>query len=94
MIAKAALTPILVYLLGCGDASFRPAYPVHHDISVTVFWTGEAAGDANGHIPNLAGAWDDLWMQHFGGIDDPDGRDGWRPAGFIPEENPFYAALP
>ena len=27
-------------------------------------------------------------------IDDPDARDGCRPAGFEPQMNPFYVALP
>jgi hypothetical protein len=35
-----------------------------------------------------------MWMEDYGGIDDPDRRDGYRPLDFRPRENPFYAALP
>jgi len=33
-------------------------------------------------------------VEGFGGIDDPDNRNGYYPAGFTPDENPFYYALP
>lgn len=60
----------------------------------TVFWVGETAGEDNAHISNTESAWDDKWMLHFGGIDDPDDRCGYVPCEFTPKENPFYFALP
>jgi hypothetical protein len=69
------------------------AYPVH-TVTATVFWVGEPADSESGYISNTASAWDDHWRDHFGGLDDPDHRAGWRPAAFTPRENPFYVALP
>lgn len=69
-------------------------YPLHEDISVTFFWIGEGANGQNGFISNKASAWDSDWREHYGGTDDPDNRNGYFPAGFTPEENPFYFALP
>jgi len=69
-------------------------YPLHKDISVTYFWVGEAGSAANSNIPNSQSAWDDKWAEHFGGVDDPDNRNGYLPATFVPSENPFYFALP
>ncbi len=67
---------------------------LHEDITVTLFWVGEEANEENGYIQNLRSVWDDRWMEHYGGVDDPDNRNGYRPAGFTPLENPFYFALP
>jgi len=88
-IAGSALLGLL--LLG-GTA--QAGYPLHRSITATIFWVGEEAGPANGGIPNLASVWDDMWMEDYGGVDGPDHRVGYRPAGFHPRENPFYAALP
>ena len=60
----------------------------------TVFWVGEEGSDENGHIPNIASAWDNHWLDHYGGVDDPEDRCGFEPCGFKPKENPFYVALP
>lgn len=60
----------------------------------TVFWVGEGATADNGYIQNAESAWDGEWMQHFGGVDDPDTRCGFKPCEFIPKENSFYVALP
>lgn len=65
----------------------------HRDIRATVFWIGEDASRDNGGIANQASAWDEDWMRHFGGVDDPDVRHSLGPA-FVPQENPFYVALP
>ncbi len=70
------------------------SYPWHRDISVTIFWAGENASGDNGGIANIASVWDDMWMLDYGGVDAPDARDGYLPAGFVPFENPFYFALP
>ena len=69
-------------------------YPVHHNITGTVFWIGEAAGPENGYISNISSTWDEKWMEHYGGVDDPGNRHGFLPAAFSPGENPFYVALP
>ncbi len=69
-------------------------YPVHQNISTTYFWAGEEADADNKNISNLPSAWDEDWVKHFGGIDDPAKRSGFLPAGFTPKENPFYFALP
>jgi len=74
-------------------APARPAYP-DHSATATVFWVGEPPDHDSGYITNVTSAWDDHWRDHFGGVDDPDHRDGWRPAAFTPRENPFYVALP
>ncbi|TAE74193.1 MAG: hypothetical protein EAZ84_11585 [Verrucomicrobia bacterium] len=64
-----------------------------NEVVGTVFWVGERAG---GHNPmaNLKSAWDLNWQENFGGYDDPDRREGYLPAGFVPKLNPFYIALP
>ncbi|WP_294958828.1 hypothetical protein, partial [Sulfurovum sp.] len=67
---------------------------MHENISTTIFWVGEKGSEANHNIPNIASAWDDMWMMHYNGIDDPDNREGWYPTDFEPKENPFYFALP
>lgn len=69
-------------------------YPMHANITATVFWAGEEAGDDNGDISNLPSAWDEEWVKHFGGVDKPKKRSGTLPSGFTPKENPFYFALP
>lgn len=77
-------------------APVEPAseYPVHKNITVTYFWAGEEAGTDNKNISNLPSAWDEDWVKHFGGVDDPNKRSGLFPAKFAPKENPFYFALP
>ena len=69
-------------------------YPIHRDITTTFFWAGEEAGADNKNISNLPSAWDEQWVKHFGGIDDPNKRNAFFPAKFAPKENPFYLALP
>jgi hypothetical protein len=69
-------------------------YPLHQDIAATVFWVGESATIDNQFIDNLASAWDDKWVEHYGGTDDPKSRNGYFPSKFLPMENPFYFALP
>lgn len=66
----------------------------HHNIVTTIFWVGEAADASNAHISNAQSAWDGNWQANFGGYDDPNSRNGYYPAGFVPRENPFYFALP
>ena len=72
----------------------KSSYPLHKNITATVFWAGEEAGKDNKNISNLPSAWDEDWVKHFGGVDDPEKRKGYFPAKFTPKENPFYFALP
>ncbi|MHB1687620.1 MAG: hypothetical protein ACYCVH_09620 [Ignavibacteriaceae bacterium] len=69
-------------------------YPVHQNIIVTIFWVGEPADSSNDFISNSQSAWDNHWLQHYGGYDDPRSRNGFYPSAFTPKENPFYFALP
>lgn len=69
-------------------------FPVHRDITVSVFWVGEEAGPENKNIDNIQSAWDQDWQGSFGDVDDPDKRRGFLPENFTPRENPFYFALP
>jgi hypothetical protein len=69
-------------------------YPRHEKIMATMFWVGEEANAENDFIPNHISAWDEKWLEHFGGVDTPDARRGYYPKAFVPKENPFYIALP
>ncbi|GAC1320722.1 MAG: hypothetical protein NVSMB25_13520 [Thermoleophilaceae bacterium] len=68
-------------------------YPLHREITATVFWVGEHKGGGSSE-DNAYSAFDDSWLSHFGGVDDPYHRHGYDPAGFSPLENPFYLDLP
>ncbi len=74
--------------------SSSTSYFLHTNIRATYFYVGEPADSSNGFIPNHESAWDGDWQSHFGGIDTPEARNGFWPAGFKPLENPFYVALP
>ena len=87
---------LAVLFIGCGGGG-GDKYPLHKNITVTNFYVGELASSDNGYIPNVASAWDDIWMWDYGGIDSPNDRNAsypYYPAKFIPTENPFYFALP
>ena len=71
----------------------RAVTPFKHTMT-TLFWVGEEAGEENAFIPNDQSYWDEAWLDHYGGVDDPARRSGHGPAGFKPKENPFYVALP
>ena len=68
--------------------------PVHRNVRATVFWVGEGATSDNEYISNTVSAWDRNWQENYGGVDNPDSRDGYHPSGFEPKQNPFYFALP
>ena len=70
-------------------------YPWRKYITATVFWIGELPAGAN-KTPNDKSSWDSLWMQNYGGYDNPDpvARSGFIPRAFTPQLNPFYVALP
>ena len=76
------------------DSNLDSIYRVHKNISVTYFWVGEEGSDDNKYISNIASAWDDMWLSNYGGIDNPQNRNSYYPKDFIPNENPFYFALP
>jgi hypothetical protein len=83
---------IVILLTSCVEDSTR--YPLRQNITVTIFWVGEEGNEENNYIPNLQSVWDDKWLEHYGGVDDPNNRNGYFPTNFTPLENPFYYALP
>jgi hypothetical protein len=68
-------------------------YPWKQSIVTTVFWIGEEA-DRSNPVPNSQSAWDGCWGRHYGGCDSPTERLNFKPATFVPNQNPFYVALP
>ncbi len=70
-------------------------YPWKRDIVTTTFWIGEKPSK-NNPTPNRTSSWDKDWAAHFGGTDTPvrEDRRDFRPAAFVPGQNPFYVALP
>ena len=69
-------------------------YPIHKDVTTTIFWVGEEESPENDYISNDQSAWSKNWLEDFGGVDSPDSRKGYHPQDFVPKENPFYIALP
>jgi hypothetical protein len=68
-------------------------FPVHTNITATVFWVGEPVGNGSSE-DNSISAWDDDWEKDYGGYDDYQNRNGYFPAEFTPKQNPFYLDLP
>ncbi len=70
-------------------------YPWKTGIVTTTFWIGEDSAP-NNPVANYASSWDPVWSKNFGGLDTPDRarRDCYLPAAFVPQQNPFYIALP
>lgn len=68
-------------------------YPLHTNITATVFWVGEPVGNGSSEN-NAISAWDDAWQKHFGCFDNPTSRTYYFPTGCTPKENPFYLDLP
>ena len=62
-------------------------------ITATIFWVGEQPTPRN-PTPNYASSWDPEWQRSFGGVDRPELRKGFLPKDFIPQQSPFYIALP
>ncbi len=75
------------------NSAFRRRAAWKRNVVTTVFWVGEQPTQ-NNPTPNHKSAWDQNWMENFGGYDDPDNRDGYFPKDFTPRLNPFYVALP
>ena len=100
---NAAFVYSLLFILSCSVKTVTPIetlilapsiYPLHSDITATIFWIGEAADASNDFIANDVSSWDGHWKDHYGGLDDPNNRKGYYPSSFTPKENPFYFALP
>jgi len=70
-------------------------YPWKKEIVTTTFWVGETP-TKNNPVPNDTSSWDPEWATHYGGTDDPDTtrRAEYIPVNFVPQQNPFYVALP
>jgi hypothetical protein len=70
-------------------------YPWKTDIVTTIFWIGEMP-TANNPVPNHKSSWDPDWTRNYGGYDNPDSsrRHDYIPISFVPQQNPFYCALP
>jgi hypothetical protein len=71
-------------------------YPWKKSIVTTTFWIGEKP-TPNNPVPNHKSSWDVKWAQNYGGTDTPDRKQRTRefiPANFVPQQNPFYVALP
>ena len=54
----------------------------------TLFWVGETAGEENAFISNEQSYWDQDWLDHYGGVDDPERR-----STFAPSRDLIYAAV-
>jgi peptidoglycan/xylan/chitin deacetylase (PgdA/CDA1 family) len=81
-------------IINFGSHIYPMTYPLHQNITATVFWVGESASIDNQFIDNFSSIWDDKWLEHYGGVDDPNLRNRYVPAKFTPHENSFYFALP
>jgi hypothetical protein len=77
------------------SATKQGRYPWRTGIVTTTFWVGETP-TANNPTSNEKSAWDQDWVNSYGGFDDPkeENRRGYLPKKFIPRQNPFYIALP
>lgn len=78
----------------------RGLYPWKLNIVSTIFWVGEQAAQ-NNPVHNFSSSWDMYWCRTFGGYDNPNANGrrqlpegGSIPAAFVPQQNPFYVALP
>ncbi len=69
-------------------------YPWHENVWATEFWIGESPDSYTDVLWEAHSAWDEKWVEHYGGFDDPKNRENCYPIGFTPKENPFYCALP
>ena len=94
------LEPQVIVPTDSNKDGVRGLYPWKLGIVTTVFWVGEQAG-TNNPVHNFSSSWDMYWWKAFGGYDNPnaEGRrklpeGGTIPAAFIPQQNPFYFALP
>jgi hypothetical protein len=96
-VTRAALGLLLtVTMLPSCVGGSSAAYPLHTNITATVFWIGEPKGNGSSEN-NAVSAWDDDWLNHYGGVDDyrhvRKAARNYFPA-FSPKENPFHFDLP
>jgi hypothetical protein len=84
-----------VFVPTLSRTSVSGRYPWHPNIVTTIFWVGERPTQ-NNPVPNNVSSWDKEWQKNYGGFDNPDpsARRNYIPANFIPQQNPFYVALP
>jgi hypothetical protein len=86
--ATPTVAPVAPVVQGSG------VYPVHTQITATVFWIGEPVGNGSTE-DNSVSAYDDSWLVDYGGFDD---YRYFRTSPFFPSftplENPFYLDLP
>ncbi len=92
------LEPQVIVPTESNKAGTRGLYQWKFNITTTVFWVGESASQ-NNPVHNYSSSWDLEWSRSFGGGDGPNNRrplpdGGSIPMGFIPQQNPFYFALP
>jgi len=89
------MEPHVVIPTAMNAYSVSGKYPWKTGIVTTVFWIGEPAG-GNNPVHNFSSSWDLNWEQSYGGYDNPNptSRVQYRPASFVPRQNPFYVALP
>ena len=76
-----------------GAVELPARYPVHTNVTATVFWIGEPQGNGSSEN-NALSAWDDSWQAHYGGADTTARRSFPFFPPFRPRENPFYLDLP
>jgi hypothetical protein len=70
------------------------SYPIHTNITATVFWVGEPVGDGSTEN-NAISAYDDDWEKDYGGYDNyAYFRTSPFFPSFTPHENPFYLDFP
>ena len=93
--AVLAQPPILASTVDAAPAICEGRYPWKREIVTTTFWIGEKPAK-NNPVPNHKSSWDEEWAKNYGGTDTPDAarRVDYRPASFVPDQNPFYVALP
>src|SRR4051812_21521641 len=97
VLSPAELVPLSTPLSGATPppGARQEKYPWKNSIVTTTFWVGENASPRN-PVPNHASSWDAKWATNYGGFDDPNkaNRAQFIPANFVPQQNPFYVALP
>jgi len=94
VVAAPAITPVSA--VKEKPATVVDRFPWKKEIVTTTFWIGEKPSRGN-PVPNRTSAWDKNWVKHYGGTDTPDRKErtkDFRPASFVPGQNPFYIALP
>ena len=84
----------LARLIEQNEQQMQKSAKMYKHTITTLFWVGEEANKDNNFISNTSSAWDEGWLEHYGGIDSPLHRCGYKPCAFKPKENPFYFALP